>query len=101
MEEDGSFFLKNLGKSSIFLNGKEVARGQLLSLNSGSLIEVNGFPSLILCLLISHVVLCCHLNSSVFSMLLINVLWILSLWVSPTLNCICCWIYFVDMLILD
>jgi hypothetical protein len=48
MEENGSFFLKNLGKSSIFLNGKEVARGQLLSLDSGSLIEVNGFPSLIL-----------------------------------------------------
>lgn len=48
MEQDGSFFLKNLGKGSIFLNGKEVARGQRLSLNSGSLIEVNGF-SLILC----------------------------------------------------
>lgn len=40
MKEDGSFYLKNLGKSSIFLNGKEVARGQLLSLNSGSLIEI-------------------------------------------------------------
>ncbi|XP_059439322.1 uncharacterized protein LOC132171924 isoform X1 [Corylus avellana] len=40
MEQDGSFFLKNLGKSSIFLNGKEVARGQRLSLNSGSLIEI-------------------------------------------------------------
>lgn len=45
MEEDGSFFLKNLGKRSIFLNGKEVSRGQLLRLNTGSLIEVNGFPS--------------------------------------------------------
>ncbi|XP_041017640.1 uncharacterized protein LOC121259902 isoform X1 [Juglans microcarpa x Juglans regia] len=40
MEEDGSFFLKNLGKSSIFLNGKEVSRGQLLRLNTGSLIEI-------------------------------------------------------------
>lgn len=48
MEEDGSFFLKNLGKSSIFLNGKEIARGQLMALNSGSLIEVNGFPSVAL-----------------------------------------------------
>lgn len=40
MKEDGTFFLKNLGKSSIFLNGKEVGRGQLLNLNSGSLIEI-------------------------------------------------------------
>ncbi|KAF3967449.1 hypothetical protein CMV_008557 [Castanea mollissima] len=40
MKEDGSFFLKNLGRSSIFLNGKEVGRGQLLNLNSGSLIEI-------------------------------------------------------------
>ncbi|KAG2696344.1 hypothetical protein I3760_07G055000 [Carya illinoinensis] len=40
MEEDGSFFLKNLGKRSIFLNGKEVSRGQLLRLNTGSLIEI-------------------------------------------------------------
>lgn len=40
MDRDGSFFLKNLGKSSIFLNGREVARGQLASLNSGGLIEI-------------------------------------------------------------
>lgn len=46
MEGDGSFFLKNLGKRSIFLNGKEVVSGQLLRLCSSSLIEVNRFPSL-------------------------------------------------------
>ncbi|XP_048335080.2 uncharacterized protein LOC107409113 [Ziziphus jujuba] len=42
MEGDGSFFLKNIGKSPIFLNGKEVANGQLLSLYSSSLIEIRG-----------------------------------------------------------
>ncbi|KAF3440756.1 hypothetical protein FNV43_RR19042 [Rhamnella rubrinervis] len=46
MEGDGSFFLKNIGKSSIFLNGKEVASGQLLSLCSNSLIEED---TLVLC----------------------------------------------------
>ncbi|KAJ7953075.1 Forkhead-associated (FHA) domain [Quillaja saponaria] len=40
MEINGSFILKNLGKSSIFLNGKEVATGQLRSLSSSSLIEI-------------------------------------------------------------
>ncbi|XP_022740885.1 uncharacterized protein LOC111292661 isoform X2 [Durio zibethinus] len=40
MEEDGSFSLKNLGKSSIFLNGKEVCTGQLMGLGSSSLIEI-------------------------------------------------------------
>lgn len=40
MEGDGSFSLKNLGKSSIFLNGKEVSTGQLIGLVSSSLIEV-------------------------------------------------------------
>ncbi|KAJ9147007.1 hypothetical protein P3X46_029215 [Hevea brasiliensis] len=39
MEADGSFFLKNLGKSLVFLNGKEVATGQSMSLGSNSLIE--------------------------------------------------------------
>ena len=43
MEKDGSFSLKNLGKSSIFLNGKEVSTGQLMSLGSSSLIEVGVF----------------------------------------------------------
>ncbi|KDO71081.1 hypothetical protein CISIN_1g0045471mg, partial [Citrus sinensis] len=40
MEQDGSFFLKNLGKSSMFLNGKEIATGQAGSLSSSSLIEI-------------------------------------------------------------
>ncbi|KAK8694678.1 hypothetical protein V6N13_072225 [Hibiscus sabdariffa] len=40
MEEDGSFSLKNLGKSSVFLNGKEVSTGQLMALGSSSLIEI-------------------------------------------------------------
>ncbi|XVF17976.1 hypothetical protein REPUB_Repub10bG0171700 [Reevesia pubescens] len=40
MEEDGSFSLKNLGKSSIFLNGKEVSTGHLMGLGSSSLIEI-------------------------------------------------------------
>lgn len=40
MEGDGSFFLKNLGKGSIFLNGKEVTIGQLVSLSSSNLIEI-------------------------------------------------------------
>jgi len=68
MKEDGTFFLKNLGKSSIFLNGKEVGRGQLLNLNSGSLIEVNGFPIFSFALT-SHGVLCCHSKFPVFSVL--------------------------------
>ncbi|EXC35491.1 Microspherule protein 1 [Morus notabilis] len=42
MEEDGSFFLKNIGKSSIFLNGKEVAAGHRLCLSSSTLIEISG-----------------------------------------------------------
>ncbi|KAE8655055.1 Forkhead-associated domain-containing protein [Hibiscus syriacus] len=40
LEEDGSFSLKNLGKSSIFLNGKEVSTGKLITLGSSSLIEI-------------------------------------------------------------
>lgn len=40
MEEDGSFSLKNLGKNSIFINGKEVSTGQLIHLGSSSLIEI-------------------------------------------------------------
>lgn len=46
MDADGSFSLKNLGKSSIFLNGREIATGELLSFASSNLIEVNGFPYL-------------------------------------------------------
>ncbi|GMI76961.1 hypothetical protein HRI_001365400 [Hibiscus trionum] len=40
LEEDGSFSLKNLGKTSIFLNGKEVSTGQLMALGSSSVIEI-------------------------------------------------------------
>ncbi|XP_043713740.1 uncharacterized protein LOC122662229 isoform X2 [Telopea speciosissima] len=42
MDEDGSFYLKNLGKYPIFVNSKEVAIGQRLSLNSCCLIEIRG-----------------------------------------------------------
>ncbi|XP_040370151.1 uncharacterized protein LOC112188340 isoform X2 [Rosa chinensis] len=40
MDADGSFSLKNLGKSSIFLNGREIATGELLSFASSNLIEI-------------------------------------------------------------
>ncbi|KAF9678243.1 hypothetical protein SADUNF_Sadunf07G0014700 [Salix dunnii] len=40
MEGDGSFFLKNLGKSPMFLNGKELMTGQRMGLRSSSLIEI-------------------------------------------------------------
>ncbi|XP_065852793.1 uncharacterized protein [Euphorbia lathyris] len=40
MEADGSFLLKNLGKSLLFLNGQEVATGQSMILGSGGLIEI-------------------------------------------------------------
>lgn len=40
MEEDGSFYLKNLGKRSISVNKKEVATGQRFRLTSCCLIEV-------------------------------------------------------------
>ncbi|XP_052196719.1 uncharacterized protein LOC127804046 isoform X2 [Diospyros lotus] len=42
MEDDGSFFLKNLGKSSISLNGRTVGTGQLMGLTSCCLIEIRG-----------------------------------------------------------
>ncbi|PON99526.1 Serine/threonine protein kinase [Trema orientale] len=42
MEGDGSFFLTNIAKSSVFLNGKEITTGQRLCLNSSSLIEIRG-----------------------------------------------------------
>lgn len=40
MEADGSFFLKNLGKSSVLVNGVAVACGQLMNLSTSCLIEV-------------------------------------------------------------
>ncbi|KAL1332941.1 hypothetical protein HN51_061705 [Arachis hypogaea] len=42
MEANGSFIIKNLGKNSIFLNGKEVAPGQLRGLSASCLIEIRG-----------------------------------------------------------
>jgi len=42
METDGSFFLKNLGKSSISVNGNAVATGQSTGLTSSCLIEIKG-----------------------------------------------------------
>ncbi|GKV41527.1 hypothetical protein SLEP1_g49044 [Rubroshorea leprosula] len=40
MEEDGSFHLRNLGKNSMFINGKEVSTRQRIGLSSSSLIEI-------------------------------------------------------------
>eukprot|EP00257_Ricinus_communis_P023376 XP_015583342.1 uncharacterized protein LOC8273017 [Ricinus communis] len=40
LDTDGSFFLKNLGRSPVFLNGKEVVTGHSMVLGSSSLIEV-------------------------------------------------------------
>ncbi|KAJ8631495.1 hypothetical protein MRB53_024818 [Persea americana] len=42
IEEDGSFYLKNLGKRSISVNKKEVATGQRFRLTSCCLIEIRG-----------------------------------------------------------
>ncbi|KAL5173210.1 Microspherule protein 1 [Glycine soja] len=44
LEADGSFIIKNLGKRCIFLNGKEIATGQVRGLSAGSLIEILGIP---------------------------------------------------------
>ena len=57
MEANGSFIIKNLGKSSFFLNGKEVATGQLRGLNASSLIEVTAFP---LCFKVTFTLQCCN-----------------------------------------
>ncbi|XP_076955487.1 uncharacterized protein LOC143630321 [Bidens hawaiensis] len=42
MDTDGSFTLKNLGASSISINGKTVAHGQVVALASSCLIEIRG-----------------------------------------------------------
>ncbi|KAD7479199.1 hypothetical protein R6Q59_001455 [Mikania micrantha] len=42
MDTDGSFNLKNLGASSISINGKAVAHGQMVALASSCLIEIRG-----------------------------------------------------------
>ncbi|KAH7656938.1 Microspherule protein N-terminal domain-containing protein [Dioscorea alata] len=42
MEKDGSFFLTNVGKGSIFINSKEVPAEKRTKLTSGCLIEIRG-----------------------------------------------------------
>ncbi|XP_059623542.1 uncharacterized protein LOC132266632 [Cornus florida] len=42
MGGDGSFFYKNLGKSSISVNGKEIETGQSVCLSTSCLIEIRG-----------------------------------------------------------
>lgn len=42
MEADGSFFLKNLGKSPVSVNGMTIETGEFLSLGSSCLIEIKG-----------------------------------------------------------
>ncbi|KAK4276535.1 hypothetical protein QN277_014672 [Acacia crassicarpa] len=44
MDKVGSFYLKNLGKSSILVNNKEVHFGQSQQLSSSCLIEIRGVP---------------------------------------------------------
>ncbi|KAL2346277.1 hypothetical protein Fmac_000277 [Flemingia macrophylla] len=44
MDKDGSFYIKNLGKSSILVNSKEVHTGQSQKLHSNYLVEVRGMP---------------------------------------------------------
>lgn len=46
MEANGSFYLKNLGKSLISVNGKLVATGQLICLGTSCLIEIRGMSFL-------------------------------------------------------
>ncbi|CAK8562187.1 unnamed protein product [Lathyrus sativus] len=42
MDANGSFIIKNLGKRTLYLNGKEVPKGQMRGLSAGSLIEIWG-----------------------------------------------------------
>lgn len=42
MEANGSFYLKNLGKSLITVNGREVAAGQMINLRPSCLVEIRG-----------------------------------------------------------
>lgn len=43
LDANGSFVIKNLGKFSIFVNGKEVVPGKLWGLRSNCLIQIRGF----------------------------------------------------------
>lgn len=40
MEDDGVFYIKNLGRNSMFINGQEIFTGQKIGLSSSSLIEI-------------------------------------------------------------
>ncbi|KAH1109476.1 hypothetical protein GYH30_008738 [Glycine max] len=44
MAKDGTFYIKNFGKSSILVNSKEVHTGQSQRLHSNCLVEVRGMP---------------------------------------------------------
>ncbi|XP_050207565.1 uncharacterized protein LOC126656985 [Mercurialis annua] len=44
LDKNGSFLLKNLGKSSISVNDKEIGPGQSLGLTFSCLIEIKGMP---------------------------------------------------------
>ncbi|QCE16660.1 microspherule protein 1 [Vigna unguiculata] len=44
MDKEGSFYIKNFGKSSILVNSKEVHTGQSQRLHTNYLIEVRGIP---------------------------------------------------------
>ncbi|KAL9312543.1 hypothetical protein ACSQ67_017995 [Phaseolus vulgaris] len=44
MDKEGSFYIKNFGKSSILVNSKEVQTGQSQRLHTNYLIEVRGIP---------------------------------------------------------
>ncbi|XP_057727777.1 uncharacterized protein LOC130943776 [Arachis stenosperma] len=44
LDNDGSFYIKNFGKTSILVNNKEVHTGQSQRLHSNCLIELRGMP---------------------------------------------------------
>ncbi|MED6118369.1 hypothetical protein PIB30_002076 [Stylosanthes scabra] len=44
LDNDGSFYIKNFGKTSILVNNKEVQTGQSQRLHSNCLIELRGMP---------------------------------------------------------
>ncbi|KAI3959124.1 hypothetical protein MKX01_023800 [Papaver californicum] len=46
MNENGSFYMKNLGKCSVLVNSKELKTGQHVKLSSNCLIEINGIQFL-------------------------------------------------------
>ncbi|KAI3853199.1 hypothetical protein MKX03_021526 [Papaver bracteatum] len=46
MDENGSFYMKNLGKCSVLVNSKELKTGQRVKLSSNCLIEISGIQFL-------------------------------------------------------